>query len=204
MAKAKGSVKGGRFEREIPKLLSMWWTEGERDDVFWRVGGSGGRAKVRGRKGQSTANQHSDICATDSCGESLTKFMAIELKCGYNDVTFHNLLERSEDQVKGHKLFEWIEQVQEAQKQSGAMTWCIIHKRDRHNAIMIVPIMFHVFLEKAAVGAGSFSYIAKNRLRFDLPHMSLFAVQLSMFLETTSRATIEESVQIFHRDRDKR
>ncbi|MBM3120244.1 MAG: hypothetical protein FJ006_12010, partial [Chloroflexi bacterium] len=59
------SSKGASFERDISRQLSLWWTHGERDDVFWRSSMSGGRATVRAKKGQKTAYQNGDITATD-------------------------------------------------------------------------------------------------------------------------------------------
>ena len=43
------SQKGGAWEREFSKYLSLWITEGERDDVFWRSSQSGGRATQRAK-----------------------------------------------------------------------------------------------------------------------------------------------------------
>lgn len=127
--------KGGRYEREFAKALSIWWTKGERDDVFWRVGGSGGRAKVRGNKGKQTAGQHADICATDPIGDPLTRFATIELKCGYNDVSPFTILSSAEKT----KLSDWQRQVELAAKQSGAVTWMIVHKRDFKPAVVYIP-----------------------------------------------------------------
>ena len=75
--------KGAKFEREISKALSRWWTEGERDDIFWRTSQSGGRATTRKKQGKSTKNQDGDICATDPIGQPLLDITTIELKVGY-------------------------------------------------------------------------------------------------------------------------
>jgi len=42
-------AKGSSFEREICTILSKWWTNNERDDVFWRTAGSGARATTRSK-----------------------------------------------------------------------------------------------------------------------------------------------------------
>lgn len=77
------SGKGSQFERDISKLLSKWWTGGERDDVFWRSQQSGGRATQRAKKGKGTANQQGDIQAMDPIGQPLIDRVCVELKCGY-------------------------------------------------------------------------------------------------------------------------
>ena len=76
-------AKGGGFEREIAVLLSKWWTEGERDDVFGRSDGSGGRFTARKKRGKDTANQGGDITFIDSIGEPLIAAWSIEAKTGY-------------------------------------------------------------------------------------------------------------------------
>ena len=80
MAKGKGSA----FEREISKQLSLWWTEGERDDVFWRTNASGARFTARRKQGKSTEGQGGDITCTDPIGRALTDLFSIELKTGYS------------------------------------------------------------------------------------------------------------------------
>ena len=75
---AKGSV----FEREICKELSLWITSGERDDIFWRTAGSGGRATMRKKSGKTTANQEGDVCATDPIGQSTCEHCYYRIKEG--------------------------------------------------------------------------------------------------------------------------
>ena len=38
MRSGGGKQKGSAFEREICKKLSLWFTENERDDIFFRSG----------------------------------------------------------------------------------------------------------------------------------------------------------------------
>jgi len=76
-------AKGGGFEREIAVLLSKWWTEGKRDDVFYRSHASGGRFTSRRKTGKDTALQGGDITASDPIGEPLIAAWSIEAKTGY-------------------------------------------------------------------------------------------------------------------------
>lgn len=76
-------AKGGSFEREIAKALSLWWSEGERDDIFYRSQASGGRFTSRRKTGKDTALQGGDITCSDPIGEPLIKEFTIECKTGY-------------------------------------------------------------------------------------------------------------------------
>ena len=80
-------AKGGNFEREISKALSLWWTNGKREDVFYRSQASGGRFTMRRKTGKDTALQGGDITASDSIGEPLIKQWSIECKTGYGKKT---------------------------------------------------------------------------------------------------------------------
>ena len=68
---AKG--KGSSYEREICRLLSLWWTEGVSDDYFWRTAGSGAMAKTRSKVGKKTHGHYGDIQAVHPDGEPLIR-----------------------------------------------------------------------------------------------------------------------------------
>jgi len=80
-------AKGGGFERECAVLISKWWTEGERDDVFWRSDSSGARYTQRKKSGKDTAYQGGDLTFSDPIGEPLIKNWNIEIKTGYGSKT---------------------------------------------------------------------------------------------------------------------
>lgn len=73
-------TKGSAFEREMATAFSLWWTEGERDDVFWRTQGSGGRATRRAQKGKKTRYQYGDMTFTDPIGKSIIEYASFEFK----------------------------------------------------------------------------------------------------------------------------
>lgn len=77
--------KGSAFEREVSKILSVWWTSNDRDDIFWKTSGSGGRATSRRKTGKDTAFSTADITFSDPLGEPLIKIWNIEAKSGYGD-----------------------------------------------------------------------------------------------------------------------
>jgi hypothetical protein len=69
-------AKGGAFEREVCKVLSLWVSHGERTDLFWRSAMSGGRATVHGR----SVRQCGDVCSVAPEGHVLTDRYYIECK----------------------------------------------------------------------------------------------------------------------------
>ena len=81
------SKKGSGFERQIAKELSIWWSEGKREDIFYRSNASGARFTQRKKAGKDTANQAGDLSFTDSEGELLIKNFNFELKTGYGTKT---------------------------------------------------------------------------------------------------------------------
>lgn len=130
-------AKGSSFEREICVKLSLWWSGGTDEDLFWRTAGSGARATTRAKKGKKTRSHAGDILNTDEVGAPLLKVFSFELKRGYNRATFADLIDKN-NRAKIQTYEEWIRQAIRSKKQSGAKTWCIIHKRDRKEAIVLV------------------------------------------------------------------
>lgn len=142
--------KGSDYERELCKRLSLWWTVGARDDVFWRCSGSGARAKVRGRQGADTAGQHGDVAATDPVGAPLIDVFTIEIKRGYSEYTFQDLIDR----MAGGGVQEWeawFRQAIESWEQAGSYSWMLITRRDRRQALVWVPP--HTLRDLRGVGA---------------------------------------------------
>jgi hypothetical protein len=135
-----GKRKGGTFEREMCVALSKWWSNGKRDDIFWRSASSGGRATQRKSKGKTTANSSGDICALDPIGKPLLDLVSIELKRGYT-TSIADLLDRPKNKNLHPPLIEqWIEQA----SGTDAPFWIIINQRNRKEKYVIMPdMLFH-------------------------------------------------------------
>lgn len=88
----KGRGKGGAFERECSRRLSLWLTAGARDEIFWRTAMSGGRATLQHRKGIVNKSQAGDIGAIDADGERLLTHIVIECKARRDMTIFRSLL----------------------------------------------------------------------------------------------------------------
>ena len=131
------SYKGGDFEREICKRLSMWWTGGQRDDVFWRSSQSGGRATQRAKSGKATYGSYGDIAAVDPIGEPLLKLFTIELKRGSSYGCPADLLDASP--TNAVRPFEAaINQAISSHYAAGSYGWMIIARRDHKIAMVYV------------------------------------------------------------------
>jgi len=78
---AKG--KGSSFERDIARMISLWFSEEKSADWFWRTQSSGGRATQLRKTGKMLTKQFGDIVAVEKEGEPLTDKFCFELKTGY-------------------------------------------------------------------------------------------------------------------------
>lgn len=126
--------KGARWERLFATQLSLWWTEEERDDAFWRVLGSGGRATNRGKRGKQTSGGYGDICATDAAGQPLLDLFVWELKCGYKDCSIQDILDKPSK--TGH-IFDFISQAKSAASLAGTKYWALVYKKDRREPLLM-------------------------------------------------------------------
>lgn len=132
-------AKGGQFERDLCRTLSIWWCGA--DDAFWRSSQSGGRATVRRRKGKATRGHAGDIAATDSEGEPLVKCITVEAKVGYYDADVCRMFDKPGK--CGKTWAGWFAQAQAAANNAGSPYWVIIHLRNKkgasHAPVIVVP-----------------------------------------------------------------
>lgn len=131
-------AKGSQFERDMARLLSKWWTDDKRDDVFWRSAMSGGMATVRARKGETKVNQIGDLVAVDPIGAPLLEAFVIELKRGYKQWAILDLLDSKN--TKSAVLHKFIEQVQHECKIAAIKNFLLICKKDKRNPIVITNL----------------------------------------------------------------
>lgn len=137
--KGRGMSKGSAFERNICKKLSLWWTDGERDDIFWRTAGSGARAKTRGKIGKGTFGQYGDIQATDPIGQPLIDLCSIEIKRGYNKAIINDFI----DSKKKPELRVFIEQaITDCRLREDESEWILLVKRDRKDTVLFTSLYF--------------------------------------------------------------
>ncbi len=175
--------KGSGFERGICKQLSLWWTGGKEDNIFWRSTTSGARATVRAKKGLKTPNSYGDVCAIDPSGDSLINLVSIELKRGYSSqLTIQDLLDSNQAEPLLLKFWKQAER----DKAIGERSWSwLIFQRDRRQACIVFNRTFWNFLTSYT---GSLKYSKNFRLLLKIAcvsekiHYNLYVMRLSEFL----------------------
>lgn len=138
--RSKGKNKGSKFERRFCKELSLWWSDGEREDVFWRTQTSGARATQRTKDNKKTYGQYGDVQAVDPIGKPFMDLFTIELKRGYSGDTIQDLLDKPRiEPYKPSKMEGFIEQAISSAEQAKTPSWMLVVKRDRRDVVIIIP-----------------------------------------------------------------
>ena len=146
------SNKGPKYERKFCKDLSRWWTNGKRDDIFWRTSSSGARATVRLKKGLRTADSYGDVKAEHELGKPLTKTSVFSLKRGYtgkkgkNSLKWASLLDII-DSIEGTKnepaIVGWWNELLKIQKDARRKRCFLVFQRDRKKGLIgMAPSVF--------------------------------------------------------------
>ena len=146
--KGGGHAKGSSFERAVCKDLSLWWTKGKREDVFWRTSGSGARAKTRSKTGGKTFGQYGDVQATDPIGQPLIDLCTIEIKKGYNRTDLSDLLDKQDRHKPLFEQFIW--QAWTDSQNSGTPYWMLLSRRDGRRTVITIPRDLFVELKEFA------------------------------------------------------
>jgi hypothetical protein len=77
-------AKGGDFERDTAKFLTVWLTGKKKPYKYWRMDASGGLATIH----EENVNLAGDIKALDKDGQFLLDTFVIECKTGYPKTSF--------------------------------------------------------------------------------------------------------------------
>lgn len=182
--------KGSNFERIICKQLSVWWSLGKRDDIFWRTSGSGARATVRK---QATFGQYGDVQATDPIGQPLIDLCTIEIKKGYSRQTFFDLIDMLPSETK-QTYKKFILQAIESSKRAHTPFWMLITKRDRKQTLVTVELKFMKALTQySSSGIRKVIPCLKTFIQLDSfrPSIFLFTTTLEQFLLLVKPSDIE-------------
>lgn len=183
-------AKGFDFERWISVTLSEWWTDGERDDIFWRSTTSGARATSRHKKGKRTAGSTGDIAAIDPVGYPLMELVLLEAKRGYNHDSIHDAF----DGMALQQFEKWYAKIRKGQEINQAPYWLLIWKRDRKNPMIWMPQDF--FNALRAEGCQLHDTIPQMRLtlQMEVEHttelIGIFGTLLENFLDEVLPADI--------------
>ena len=133
-----GKAKGSSFEREIARILSLWWSKGTRDDIFGRTMSSGAWGTQRAKAGKSTFGQYGDLQALDPIGQPFITTCCVELKIGYGKWCILDAFDRARG--TNPQTFEsFLIQAQCSAEKTGANP-VLIFKRDRKEVMMVYPL----------------------------------------------------------------
>lgn len=144
MSKSKGSS----YERKKIKHLSLWLSNGKRDDILYRTAGSGARATCRLKYNQSTSNSCGDIGLLDpshKIGKRFINKVLIELKIGYTlkkiknkkkkqskeHISITDLIDSSNSRKNDPLIIRWIKKANIEAKAHNREIPIIIYHRDR-------------------------------------------------------------------------
>jgi hypothetical protein len=189
MKTGSGKRKGGAFERLIANMLSLWWSDGKRDDIFYRTASSGGRATQRSKRGKSTHGQYGDIQAADPIGQPLMDLCVVECKDGYAGQSIADLLDKKEERHK--PTYEsFIKQSQFESDQAEAPYWLLIARRRGRQVMIYLPFDLYKALKEASrhrqrthMGIGD--AIPNARIVFS-NNLNVFCVPLQEFIKNVS------------------
>jgi hypothetical protein len=149
-------AKGSQFERDVARTLSLWWSGGEDDFLFWRTDTSGGRATSRAKKGLKTKGRCGDLCAIDGRGEALTSLVTIELKRGYNKLTPIDLIDGGTGLSDARSFAGFVKQATAAADRAGTPYWMVIHRRDGRTSVCYFPSALFSKLIRSGAFPGDF------------------------------------------------
>lgn len=183
---------GPEWERQFCKLLSAWWLQDpDADAVFWRTRGSGGRATTRSKKGQQAELHCGDVGALTADAETLTKFVTIELKKGYNQENFHSLLDRPAHLKGTSKFSQWIDQASTAAANAKTPYWWVVHRRTGRDALLLAPEPFFTTVRR-------YSLHPRPVALFTLTGtLSVGAMKLDEFFEHTTPGRVRDSIATY-------
>ena len=140
----KPSEKGFAYERKVAKELSLWFSDGENPNIFWRTAGSGGRAS---RQKAFLGASYGDIGLLDPVGEPLLRIVTWELKKGYTkDLDIIDLLDG-----KTANMFEkfWLKACKDAD-QAFVAGWgsapFLVIRRNNKMPLLVMHYAFHLKL----------------------------------------------------------
>jgi len=126
--------KGNNFERDCSRMLSLWWTNGKRDDAIWRSASSGALTTVG--KGRYLAHT-GDFAATDEEAAWLFEHVIIEAKRGYNRYSMQDLLDVPVKSLRKNPVWELYDKLATACYQQGKFGM-LLWKRDRRDLLVFV------------------------------------------------------------------
>jgi hypothetical protein len=188
-------AKGSGFERECARTLSLWWSDGIRDDLVWRTSGSGATHTTRAKKGKQTEGQAGDLCATNAEMIPFFNFFLVECKSGYRSSEPLKSIDPlcSVDSPRSHKtpplLIQWFLKADKERAVAERKTVMIIFKRTgKEPCVMlrsgVLPILTDMFgfLPGSCLNIRH-SFYKENKLKQPSQSLNLTIFSLKTFID---------------------
>ena len=157
--------KGGLFERDVSKALTVWLTGKEKPYSYWRMPSSGGLATIH----EECRGLSGDIKSLTSQAEFLTEAFSIECKTGYPRTSFWQLFKR----IKGFDLREFWRQAVDDSENAGKKPMLVYRKRGKSVILGISEIDSTIFEDMS----DELEHQCRLTMRFDfeeLPTVSFY------------------------------
>jgi len=163
-----GKEKGGNYERVISKKLSLWLSNREFDDMFWRTQGSGSRHTIRRRKNLTLEGQAGDIASTcRGISEDFIKVFCVEIKF-YKDINIWSTITKSKT-----GLLDFWKQADRQGREVGKIPLLIV-KQNHKPTLLISNEIFNILIIK--------NFELESELVVNLHHQKIFIWKLEDIL----------------------
>jgi len=157
------SKKGGNYEREFSKALSLWYSDGDCDDIFWRTSGSGARATTRRKQQKKTRYEYGDISFRDPTGQPFIDYFLLELKRGYSKgIDVLDFLDKKKGDIL---ILKWWKKAEEEKVFAERKSTMLVVRRDGKAPVLVVDkYVFKCFRHLGYAG----SYLRINSIKNDV------------------------------------
>lgn len=142
-----GKSKGGSFEREMSRELSLWISNGKDNNLLWRSATSGGAATIRRKKGITTglASAHlGDMCAVgdNPLGHKFVRTFHAEMKF-YKDLKFSSLMRFEKKNKFGNrrKKEPGVFDVWDVMRVTSSRVPLMILKQNFCQVLLVLPVL---------------------------------------------------------------
>ena len=170
--------KGNSFERLISKKLSMWWTDEERDDYFYRTHSSGARFTSREKLNKSTVNQEGDICSTHTDSALFSEKIIVECK-HYKNIDITSLFG---GESRGQNVRNWWIKLNDICTKMDKYPF-LITRENRKKDLIFISHEFYKLMKFDAL------YL------FYSPKYNLICFEFDEFLSNTNTAYFRENLR---------
>jgi len=162
-------AKGGNFEREISKKVSLWITNSKMIDAVWHTSGSGGRATNRKRSKDNVLPKkydYGDLGPDHLIAYPFFDCFSCELKTGYAKVkktkdkivkTMWSIMDMLDSAQKITAFEEFWDQCANDAKESKREPILIVRRLQRQACIALCDDIFNIFVKNH--GKPNFKFI---------------------------------------------